>query len=228
VAGEGSGTGTGSGTAARFARGASAGTKIACSALAGAIAAVAVVLAGQAKYAPAVGWDVAAMTLLTWTWLVIWPMGPHETKTHATREDPSRPLGDVLVLAAAVASLSAVVFFLVQANDEKGATQSMLAAVAVVTIAFSWLLIHTIYALRYAQLYYTGADGGVDFNESTPPRYIDFAYLAFTVGMTFQVSDTDLKKLVVRATVLRHALLSFVFGSLILATTVNLVAGLGK
>jgi len=217
-----------SGTMGRFADGAGAGTKIACSALAGATAAIAVVLAGQPKYAPAAGWDLAAITLLSWTWLVVWPMGAHETKTHATREDPSRPLGDFLVLGAAVASLAAVGFFLVQASDAKGVTQSMLAAVAVVTIAFSWLLIHTIYALRYAQLYYTGADGGVDFNEPTPPRYIDFAYLAFTVGMTFQVSDTDLKKLAVRATVLRHALLSFVFGSLILATTVNLVAGLGK
>jgi uncharacterized membrane protein len=224
----GGGSGTSSSARAQFAHGASAATKIACSALVGAIAAIAVVLAGQAKYAPAVGWDLAAVTLLTWNWLVIWPMGPHETKTHATREDPSRPLGDALVLGAAVASLAAVGFFLVEANDAKGATQSMLAAIAVVTIAFSWLLIHTIYTLRYAQLYYTGADGGVDFNEPTPPRYIDFAYLAFTVGMTFQVSDTDLKKLVVRATVLRHALLSFVFGSLILATTVNLVAGLGK
>jgi uncharacterized membrane protein len=212
----------------RFARGATAGTKISISALAGVVAAVIVLLAGQPKYAPAVGWDVAAISLLTWTWLVIWPMGSHETKTHATREDPSRPVGDILVLGAAVVSLVAVGFFLVQANSAKGATQSMLAAVAVVTIAFSWLLIHTIYALRYAQLYYTGADGGVDFNESTSPRYVDFAYLAFTVGMTFQVSDTNLTKLAVRATVLRHALLSFVFGSLILATTVNLVAGLGR
>jgi len=76
-------------------------------------------------------------------------------------------------------------------------------------------------------LYYTGPDGGVSFNQSEAPRYADFAYLAFTIGMTFQVSDTDLQTLAIRATVLRHALLSYLFGAVILATTVNLVAGLG-
>ena len=69
--------------------------------------------------------------------------------------------------------------------------------------------------------------GGVDFNQSASPRYLDFAYLAFTIGMTFQVSDTDLQTSAIRATALRHALLSFLFGAIIVATTVNLVAGLG-
>jgi uncharacterized membrane protein len=66
----------------------------------------------------------------------------------------------------------------------------------------------------------------VDFNQDDPPRYADFAYLAFTIGMTFQVSDTDLKTTEIRATALRHALLSYLFGSVILAATINLIAGL--
>ena len=75
-------------------------------------------------------------------------------------------------------------------------------------------------------LYYADDLGGVDFNQDEPPRYTDFAYLAFTLGMTFQVSDTDLKNHLVRVTALRHALLSYLFGAVILATTINLVAGL--
>jgi uncharacterized membrane protein len=76
-------------------------------------------------------------------------------------------------------------------------------------------------------MYFTGHDGGIDFNQTTPPRYLDFAYLAFTIGMTFQVSDTDLKTPAIRATALRHALLSYLFGAVVLASTINLIAGLG-
>jgi len=65
--------------------------------------------------------------------------------------------------------------------------------------------------LRHALLYYTGSDGGINFNQDDPPRYTDFAYLAFTVGMTFQVSATDLKTHLIRATALRHALLSYLW-----------------
>ncbi len=83
------------------------------------------------------------------------------------------------------------------------------------------------YATRYARLYYTGEDGGIDFNEDEPPTYVDFAYLAFTIGMTFQVSDRPETR-AIRATALRHALLSYLFGAIIVATTINLIAGLAK
>ena len=98
---------------------------------------------------------------------------------------------------------------------------------AVASVALSWFTVHILFMLRYAQLYYTGPDGGVNFNQDAPPRYLDFAYLAFTIGMTFQVSDTDLEKSAIRAAALRHALLSYLFGAVILAATVNLIAQLG-
>jgi len=193
----------------------------------GLVVAIVTVVAGAAKYAPAVGWDGAAITLLVWTWLTIWPMNADEASAHATREDPGRAASDVLLLSAAVASLAAVGFFLLQASSAKPPTQDILAALGVGTVALSWFVVHTVFTLRYAMLYYTGPDGGVDFNQSAAPRYGDFAYLAFTIGMTFQVSDTDLQTPTIRATALRHALLSYLFGAVILATTINLVAGLG-
>jgi uncharacterized membrane protein len=83
-----------------------------------------------------------------------------------------------------------------------------------------------LFTLRYASLYYGHPVGGIDFNEETQPRYSDFAYLAFTLGMTFQVSDTDIKTHDLRMSVLRHALLSYLFGALILAGSVNLISSL--
>jgi uncharacterized membrane protein len=78
---------------------------------------------------------------------------------------------------------------------------------------------------RGASQYYS-SDTGIDFNQDRPPQYTDFAYVSFTLGMTYQVSDADITNHPIRSTVLRHTLLSFVFGSVILATTINLVAGL--
>ena len=96
------------------------------------------------------------------------------------------------------------------------------------SIALSWLAVHTLFTLRYALLYYTGADGGIDFNQKLAARYLDFAYLAFTIGMTFQDSDTDISKPAIRATALRHALLSYLLGAVVLASAINLVVSLGS
>jgi uncharacterized membrane protein len=130
---------------------------------------------------------------------------------------------DVLVVLAAVASLGAVALLLSSGSSSGKDLQALL---SVGSVALAWASVYTMYTTRYARLYYTGEDGGIDFNEDEPPTYVDFAYLAFTIGMTFQVSDTDLKTQAIRATALRHALLSYLFGAIIVATTINLVAGL--
>jgi uncharacterized membrane protein len=194
----------------------------------GAIAGVATGLAGLWGYAPVVGWAAAALTFSAWIWTVITRMSPGQTAAHATREDPSRATTEVLILAANLASLAAVGFVLIRANSLQGAARGLLAGLALSSVAASWLLVHTLYTLRYARLYYSGPNGGVNFNQKEPPRYTDFAYLAFTLGMTYQVSDTDLQTHAVRATALRHGLLSYLYGSVILATMINLVAGLSS
>ncbi|MGO4587128.1 DUF1345 domain-containing protein [Arthrobacter sp. 2RAF6] len=81
-------------------------------------------------------------------------------------------------------------------------------------------------ACHRSSVYYEGVDGGIGFNQERPPCYVDFAYLAFTIGMTFQVSDTDLQTSHIRGIALRQSLLSYLFGVLVLATTINLVSGL--
>jgi uncharacterized membrane protein len=96
----------------------------------------------------------------------------------------------------------------------------------VASVALSWTVVQTVFTSHYARLYYSDPVGGIDFNQQAPPRFSDFAYLAFTVGMTFQISDTNLETPTLRAAVLRHALLSYLLGAVILATTINLVSGL--
>jgi uncharacterized membrane protein len=194
----------------------------------GGLAAALTGLFGSWLYAPVAGWDAAAAVFVLWVWsATIGPMSSAQTAAHSTREDPGNAATDLFVLTAAVASLAAVGIVLIQATSAKGAAQDLLAGFGVGSVALSWFAVHTLFTLRYARLYYTGIDGGVNFNQKTPPRYLDFAYLAFTLGMTFQVSDTDLERASIRATALRHALLSYLFGAVILATTINLVAGLG-
>ena len=196
-----------------------------------AVVAVAVALATGVvvawSFAPLAGWDAAAIVFSAWTWLAIASMNGAQTSTHATREDPGSAQTDLIVVLAAVASLAAVGAVLITASSGKGGAQDALAGFGVFSVALSWFTVHTLFTLRYARLYYAGSPGGIDFNQKTPPpRYLDFAYLAFTIGMTYQVSDTDLQTPSIRAAALRHALLSYLFGAIVLATTINLIAGL--
>ena len=133
-----------------------------------------------------------------------------------------------MLLTGAIVSLVAVGVVLVRATDESGLDKGLLVGTTVLSIVIAWATVHTVYALRYAALYYNGHPGGVDFKDDERPAYPDFAYLALTVGMTFQVSDTDLNTTAFRRVAIRHALLSYFFGALIIATTINFIAGLGS
>ena len=181
-----------------------------------------------ASVAPLLGWITAAATFSVWTWAGVWRLDPSATAADTAREDPSRPAADLVCLFAAIASLIAVAAVLVQAGNEKGTTKLLEMALAVASVAVSWLVIHTVFTLRYARHYYADGTGSIDFNQDEPPRYSDFAYLAFTIGMTFQVSDTDLKNNDIRRLALRHMLLSYLMGAVIVAVTINLVAGMTK
>jgi len=183
-------------------------------------------LSGFWPYAPLVGWVVAALVFEGLVWFALGSMNAATTKAHATREDPSPLTSDWLLTFANLASLAAVGYVIVESGDARGPLRILLGALALFAVGVSWLLVQTLFMLRYAVLYYSGPDGGVCFNTDEPPQYSDFAYLSFTMGMTYQVSDTNLTSRAFRTVVLRHALLSYVFGSVILATTISLVSGL--
>ena len=186
----------------------------------------AVGLWGEWAVAPAAGWAVATIFHSVDIRARIGWMGPDETEAHAAVEDPSRAVREVLVLTANVISLVAVVLLIVEVERIEGWTKLIFAVIALVTVASSWVLLHTIYTLRYAECYYgSNPPGGIDFGSDDLPSYLDFAYFSFTIGMTYAPADSVTSS-EIRQIVFGHAIMSFLFGTGILATAISLVVGL--
>jgi uncharacterized membrane protein len=166
-----------------------------------------------------------AVVFIGSVWIRILPADAIRTRQLATTEDDSRTSAELILVSASLVSLVGVAFVLIQASRADGTTKAVIIAVASLAVVLAWATVHTVFTLRYAHRWWS-ARGGVDFKEGEEPSYVDFAYLAFTVGMTYQVSDTDITSKAMRRLVLKHALLSFVFGTTIIALMINIVAGL--
>jgi uncharacterized membrane protein len=192
----------------------------------GLLVAAAAVVAGLPELAVLAGWATAATLLMVWVWRLCWPRDAQGTK-HLAEEEARTRVTDTVVLVAAVVSLAAVVEALIRSGttDPVGVASVIL---GVLVVILSWALMNTVFALKYARLYYSGRDGGIDFQQEDPPAYSDFAYIAFTVGMSFAVPDTALTDTQVRKAGLGHALLSYLFGTVVIAVAVNLVTNLGQ
>ena len=193
----------------------------------GGIVAAALALAAGASWSVAVlcASDVAALVFVAWVWLTVRGADATATARIARAEDSSRAAAEAVLIGAGAASLVAVAFTLGQAGHAGAPKQGLLTALALGSVVLAWTSVHTVFALRYARLYYSPPEGGIDF-QGEAPDYLDFAYLALTIGMTFQVSDTDLTGKRVRRVALHHALLSYLFGTGIVAITVSSVAAL--
>ena len=171
-------------------------------------------------------WDVAALVYLGWVWRTSWRLDADGTAAAAVREDPTRGLTRAILLTAAVTSLAAVVYTIAQASRSSGAGEVLMLLLGISSVAVSWFLVHTVFSLRYAREYFVDEDGGIDFNMHRAPVWSDFAYMAFTIGMTFQVADTDLRSSALRRIVLLHQLISYLFGTVVIAVAINILAGL--
>jgi uncharacterized membrane protein len=206
----------------------SARTRILTCAAAGVAGGLVTLQVTHHDFAPLLGWDASAAVFLVWVWAEVWRLDGDATAALAEYEDHTRAGSDLLALAAAVASLLAVGVVLAGAAHIRGSAQDVRVSIGLASIVLSWAVVHTVFTLRYARLYYEGHDGGVDFPGERRPAYRDFAYLAFTIGMTFQVSDTSLETREIRTTAMWHGLLSFMFATGIVATSINLVASLSS
>ena len=113
-----------------------------------------------------------------------------------------------------------------KASQVTGVEAALLTVASVTVVVVSWLVVNTEFTLRYAHRYFSPPVGGIDFPGADVPDYRDFAYLAFTVGMTYQVSDTALLTPSFRRLLLAHAAASYVFGVVIVAAVINIVAGI--
>ena len=202
------------------------GRRVTYAMLAGAVTVSIAWLAMPVAASILLGWDVAVVIYLVWTGASVWNLDPGRTAQLAKREDPSTPVAELVVLLAGTAMLAAVGFALVKAGQTTGGEKAYLVTIGLLSVVLSWAVVHTVFGLRYARAYYADPVGGIDFNEAEPPNYIDFAYYSFTVGMTFQVADTNITARAVRRTTLHHALLSYLFGAVLLGIVINVVATL--
>ncbi|MDN5798056.1 MAG: DUF1345 domain-containing protein [Intrasporangium sp.] len=147
------------------------------------------------------------------------------TRSHVDGEDPGAAISDVIVIVVGLLGLCAVAVLLI-GTSSTGTEQVVDALIGVVAIAVGWLLVHTVYLLRYARIYYSSPVPPIDFKQDADPQFSDFAYFAFNNGMAYQVSDTDLKDSAIRRVVLGQCLLGYVYGTVIIAATINLISGL--
>jgi uncharacterized membrane protein len=183
------------------------------------------------KYAVAGGWIATATVYLVWIWATITPMSADDIERLVHHRHLRRRLADSIVLVASIASLSGV-GFLLAASNAKGPDTTIAAAIGFLSVIASWLVVHTIYTLRYAVQYYTDPVGGINFNEDQDqdhderPAVADFAYLAFTVAATYGVTDTALQNRRIRVTALQQGMVSYLFGTVILALTVQVIGSL--
>lgn len=154
---------------------------------------------------------------------ILSPMSSQETREHCQREDFRPVVEELVVVGAAVASIVGIIVLLLL---EQSSTRHVAAAIGLLAVFLTWGMLHLMYAARYAHLYYCDPVGGIDFNTDDDPSYRDFLYFSYNLGMTFQVSDNNVSTTAYRSVIVRHCLLSYVFGTVILAATVNLVAGI--
>jgi uncharacterized membrane protein len=175
------------------------------------------------------GWDAGATVFLFLAWAIILRSDTGKTRRRAAAQDPGRTAAWATVLVASTFSLFAAVALLRRAKDLAPTETASLAALCLVAVVTSWALTHTAYTLRYAHLYYRDDDegeGGLEFPGNRAPDYFDFAYFAFTLGMTFQVSDVSITSPIIRRAALGHSVLGFAYNTAILALVLNLTFGL--
>lgn len=196
-------------------------TRFIIAAVIGALAAASIGQSLGWRVAPLAGWDGFVVMLTALIWFDLRRKAPHELAVAVRRDDMRGTVLDAVVLVTSVASIIAAIMLI----SGKGAGVAHM-LFGLFSIVASWATVHTLYALRYAELYYREKEGGIDFNDDAKPHFMEFAYFAFTIGMTYQVSDTNITDAKIRRTVLGQALISFVFGVAIIATSINSIASL--
>jgi uncharacterized membrane protein len=170
-----------------------------------------------------VGIAAAGISTVVAGWTVMWPMDSAGTRADVERENIPPAAEEIIIVVAALFGLVAIVVLLLIGRSAGGAATAVAAPVGV---AAGWAGLQLTYATRYAHLYYEAPEGGIDFNTDEAPDYSDFFYFSHNLGMTYAVSDNNVTSNRIRRIALRHCLLSYVFGTVILATTINLVVGI--
>ena len=178
-----------------------------------------------------VGWDMFAVVALGLVWSSIYTADAARIRAVAASEDLSRFLSFVFVLVAAAASLLAVVVLLSTSHGLSPTVLALHIGLSIVAVGGSWLLVHTVFTLRYAHIYYDADEhghdvGGLDFpGGAKEPDYLDMAYFSFVIGMTAQTADVSISGYRQRRLALLHGLISFGFNTALIALVISGIGG---
>lgn len=179
-------------------------------------------------------WDVFSFVLLSLLWFTFFTTSTQAIRAESQKEDGSRIVIFIVVILATILSMFAVLQIVIS-SPEHTENKILNLVCGIACMIFSWSLVQTIFASRYAHLYYakdkggqSSERGGLDFPGKTKPDFIDFAYFAFTIGMTFQVSDVEISDRRIRRIALLHSMLSFAFNACVISLSVNIISGLAS
>lgn len=175
-----------------------------------------------------VGWNVFSLSMIVMTWITFYITDSKEIRSQVQVQDPKRIIVFMLVLIATMASILGVVLMII-AKQEGTVDTGWRIPMAIAGMVLSWVLIHTLFTLRYAHIYYgndvdnpTNHAGGLSFPGGKRPEYLDFAYFSFVLGMTFQVSDVEITSRSLRTLALFHGMISFAYNTIMIALVINL------
>jgi len=178
-----------------------------------------------------IGWDTFSLCMIIQSWIAFSITNSQQIRQQSKVQDSSRTIIFLIILISTLASFLAVMLLLIAKEKFKNA-ESFHLIIAITGMILSWFLIHTIFTLRYAHIFYGDDDenpethaGGLEFPGDENPNYLDFAYFAFVLGMTFQVSDVQITSKRLRRIAIVHGLLSFGYNTIMIALTINLIAG---
>lgn len=179
-------------------------------------------------------WIIFALVFNVTGWVVLFTRPVHHIRKVARQDDGSKIFVLVMVLVSSFASLLTILLLMI--SEDTGILKGPLFLLAAVGgMLLSWTMVHTIFTFHYAHMYYDDAREsdrntaeGLVFPAESEPDYLDFAYLAFGIGCTFQVADVQITSRTIRKIVLMHSLLAFALNTFVVALSINLVAGLSK
>jgi len=178
------------------------------------------------------GWDMFCVSMIAFSWILFYTTNSDDLCIVVEKQDDGLKVIFAIVLIAVFFSVFGTLILTLGSN-ESPKNKLIHTIISLSPVMLSWFLLHTMFTVRYAHLYHdhnklnTGSQvGGIEFPTKDDPDYIDFAYFSFVIGMTFQVSDIAVSSRAIRRFVLMHSIISFVFNTIIVALTINTLAGL--
>ncbi|HET7116972.1 MAG TPA: DUF1345 domain-containing protein [Hanamia sp.] len=180
-----------------------------------------------------IGWDTFSICMVVMSWITFSIVNSKQIREQSKVQDSSRSFIFIIVVISTLASFLAVLLLIITKKEGDNEVSWQM-PIAITGMLFSWILIHTIFTLRYAHIFYGDHEtkpnthaGGLEFPGDSKPEYFDFAYFSFVLGMTFQVSDVQITSKRLRSLAMFHGLISFGFNTIMIALTINLIAGYG-